>query len=174
MLSTREGYVQALLDIYGLKGENFDNTPERFIRTLNDLMYRDKPSMTSFALKDKAGMIFIKGYVTWSLCPHHLLPVKYTFKIGYIPEERVLGLSKLPRIADYIMSFLPLQEDIPQMILKELEEAIKPKGCGVLVEGEHLCMKMRGVQSENIVAVSSGLRGCFLTEPSAKEEFLLL
>ena len=170
----KEECVKELLYAYRLSGENFEDTPRRFIATLDNLIFRERPKMTTFLVKGKPGMLFIKNYVTWSLCPHHLLPVKYTFKIGYIPEDIVLGLSKLARIADWVMSQLPLQEEIPGMICDFLQEVLNPKGCGVLVQGEHLCMRMRGVQSENTTAISSGLRGVMLTEPSAKEEFLLL
>jgi GTP cyclohydrolase I len=166
--------IEELLNGYCLTGENFEDTPRRFTQTLEDLIFRLKPVMTTFPLRDTSSMILIKDYVAWSLCPHHLLPVKYTFKIGYIPEERVLGLSKLARLADWVMSLLPLQEDIPALILKELEEGVKPKGCGCVVIGEHLCMRMRGVQSENTTAVSTGMRGCFLKEQSCREEFLSL
>jgi len=119
-------------------------------------------------------MIAIKDYVTWGYCPHHLLPVKYTFKIGYVPEEKILGLSKLARIADYCLRDMPVQEEIPGRIAEMIVKAIHPKGTGVLCHGEHLCMQMRGVESEHVNAVNSNLTGCMLDEDSAREEFLLL
>lgn len=167
-------YIRRILDHYNLIGDNFTDTPRRYLETLNSILKRPIPKMTTFPLRGKAGMILIKDYITWSLCPHHLLPVRYKFRIGYIPEDRVLGLSKLARIADYAMSFLPLQEDIPSMICDILDKELYPKGCGVLVHGEHLCMQMRGVESENTKAISTGLRGVFLTEASCREEFLTL
>lgn len=169
-----EQIIRDLLNYYALTGENFDDTPNRVIRTFDSLIHQEFPKLTTFPLKEKPGIILIKDYVTWSFCPHHLLPVKYTFKIGYIPDKRVLGLSKLPRLADWAMRFLPLQEDIPAIILNPLEATLKPKGAGVIVKGEHLCMQMRGVKSECVSAVSSGMRGAFLDEGPAREEFLLL
>lgn len=166
--------AMSILKALELEGPNFEDTPRRFANTLIELTQRDKPKMTTFPLQGKAGMILTKGYITWSLCPHHLLPVRYTFRIGYIPTEKVLGLSKLCRLADWSMSFLPLQEEIPALICNELEEVLKPRGCGVSVKGEHLCMQMRGVQSENTTAISTGLRGCFLNEADCREEFLTL
>ena len=166
--------AQDILTHLDLYGPDFDDTPRRFAATLIELTQKEKPKMTTFPLEGKAGMILIKDYITWSLCPHHLLPVRYTFRIGYIPEKVVLGLSKRCRIADWSMSKLPLQEEVPALICDILEQEIKPKGCGVLVHGEHLCMQMRGVQSENTKAVSTGLRGCFLTEMDCRNEFLTL
>jgi GTP cyclohydrolase I len=174
MLKVKESLIRDLLQAYNLEGENFDDTPRRYIKTFEDLLNRPKPKLTTFPLNGVASMLFIKDYITWSLCPHHLLPVRYTCKIGYIPEQKVLGLSKLCRIADYVMSALPLQEEIPGMIHAVLKFAISPKGCGVIITGEHLCMRMRGVQSENTTAVSSGMYGVFFTEAKAREEFLTL
>lgn len=166
--------IRELLDRYRLEGENYEDTPRRYIHFFEDLLLRPKPTLTTFPLKGKPGMILIKNYVTWSLCPHHLLPVKYTIKIGYIPSNRVLGLSKLGRIADWVMSLLPLQEEISALICKELEDCLQPKGTGVLVTGEHLCMQMRGVKASNSIAVSDNMTGCFLEEGSTREEFLTL
>lgn len=170
----KEGAVRDLLNIYDLHGENFEETPRRYIQTLDGLTQRDKPRFTTFPLRVKASMIIVKDYVTWSLCPHHLLPVRYTCKIGYIPKERVLGLSKLPRIADWVMSLLPLQEEVPAMICEELDLILKPRGCGCIVSGEHFCMRMRGVQSEEAISTSSAMMGDFLNDGPSREEFLLL
>jgi len=166
--------TENLLNHYDLHGPNFDGTPERVQRMLNEFFNTPKPNMTTFPLEGKAGMIVVKDHTAWSFCPHHLLPVRYIFKIGYIPEERVLGLSKLARVADYVVTRLPLQEDAAEMVADIIEEAIHPKGIGVVVDGEHLCMKMRGVRSTNATAHSSFLTGCFLIEQSCREEFLSL
>ena len=119
-------------------------------------------------------MIVVNDHECWSFCPHHLLPVKYMVKVGYIPEKMVLGLSKLARITDAMMRRLPLQEDLPEMIAEPIINTIQPKGLGVVVKGEHLCMKMRGVESSHAFATNSFMHGVFMDDMKARQEFLKL
>lgn len=165
---------QQILDILNYSGVNFDDTPARVARMMLKFHEPITYNTTSFPLSQKGGMIVVKNHECWSMCPHHLLPVKYICKMAYVPEERVLGLSKLAWIADDLMREMPLQEELPAMIGKRIIEAITPKGVGVIVHGEHLCMRMRGVESSHAEAVSSFLSGCFMTEHSCREEFMLL
>jgi len=153
---------------------NFEDTPQRVARMWKSFLQPKQFKMTSFPLEQKGGMIVVKNHECWSFCPHHLLPVKYICTIGYIPERRVLGLSKLAWIADDCMRDLPLQESLPEMIGRRIIEAINPKGVGVIIKGEHLCMRMRGVESTTAEAVSSFMSGIFLTDSKAREEFLTL
>lgn len=153
---------------------NFADTPKRVARLWKNFLTPPIYNMTDFPIRQKGGMIIVKNHECWSFCPHHLLPVRYVCKMAYIPEDKVLGLSKLAWIADDCMRFLPLQEELPSLIGKAIDEAIHPKGVGVVVHGEHLCMRMRGVESSHAEAVSTFMSGIFLTDHKAREEFLIL
>lgn len=168
--------VRHLLGALKLEGPNFEDTPERVMKLWMDFLYPKKLNLTKFPIEGKASITLIKNYKAWGFCPHHLLPILYTFRIGYLPDEKigVLGLSKLARVADYVLSSLPLQEDIPEMISGIIQEAIRPQGIGIVVVGEHYCMKIRGVEAHETQAVNSYMTGIFLTEPAAKNEFLIL
>jgi len=177
MSDKREGLIKEFLDMSGCHGKfdaNYMQTPRRFISVWNAIRNVEAPQMKCFPLKGKASLILIKGYEAWSMCPHHLLPVKYTFKIGYIPQAKVVGLSKLPRLADYVLRCFPLQEEIANEVTHRLDEALDPKGAGCIVHGEHLCMQMRGIKSPCITAASSSFTGIFLLLESSRHEFLAL
>lgn len=149
------------LDEYGLRGEDFNGTPERVSRMWDTFFNEDAScNMVSFPTSKDAGIICIKDYHFWSFCPHHLLPVKYVAKIGYIPSSRAFGLSKLGRAAMCVAKRLPLQEDIARLIAEQLM-SIKPKGVAVVVNGEHLCMQMRGIKDPCVNAVSDYYSGVF-------------
>jgi len=169
-----EKKIHEILMYYNCTDENFSDTPQRFKKVLECCLRGKAPKLPTFPLQGKASLILIKEYIGWSFCPHHLLPVKYTFKVGYIPHRRVLGLSKLGRIADFALIGFPLQEEVADRVVQMIEDAIDPKGSGCIAVGEHLCMRMRGVKQPCVIAVSSCFRGVLLTEPSTKEEFLNL
>ncbi len=173
-----ELHTSGLIEALGFnsKDPNFLETSKRVARMWKAFREIPYPNLTSFPLEGKGGMILIKDHITHSFCPHHLLPVEYKCKIGYVPEKDVLGLSKLARIADYCVSDLPLQEDVAERIGKMLEDAIKPKGVGVIIEGVHMCMRMRGVESPCSKAVSTYMSGIFLdtTKYHTREEFMNL
>ena len=162
--------IQRILNIHKLKNPNFDGTPERVERMWKEFFDVQKPNMTVFPT-DCNEMLVVKNHITWGFCPHHLLPVKYTFRIGYIPRGLVVGLSKLPKLANYYVTFLPLQEDLPGLICNALEELLKPQGVGCSVEGMHLCMVMRGVRSPCVEAIVTKLKGIILLNPSTHDEF---
>ena len=166
--------TELFLQQYRLKGVNFEETLTRVSKMWDVFFGLKKPEMKSFPLEGKPGMIIVKDHIAWSFCPHHLLPVKYTFKIGYIPNKRVLGLSKPARIADWICTQLPLQEEIAYKVCEEIEQAIEPKGVACVVQGEHLCMRMRGVESDHSNAVSSFVSGVFLISEATRMEFMRL
>lgn len=169
-----EDLVKRLLDYYSLKGQNFNETPQRVKRFYDSLLRVKEPVLKSFSLRGKPGMILIRDHISWSMCPHHLLPVRYRFKIGYIPSKKVLGLSKPARIADYVCSMLYLQEEMAYEIVKRIDEILDPKGCGCIVQGEHMCMQMRGIRSPCVSAVSSFMSGVFLISEATRQEFIQL
>ncbi len=164
--------VKKMLQGLNLQGPNFQETPERVGRMFEEFRTLPRPKLTTFPLEGPPGLIAIKDHVSWGFCPHHLLPVKYTFKVGYIPHRQVLGLSKLARICDWTLTDLPLQEEIAYRVVKILEEELDPKGSGCILQGEHFCMRIRGVKSENCATISSYLKGMFLGDQSTKMEFL--
>ncbi len=160
---------------FDLKDPNFRQTPERVKRMWTTFCTPEPFTPTTFPLKEKTrGIIILKDHVTWGFCPHHLLPVEYTFRIGYLPSDRVLGLSKLARLANSITSTMPLQEDIAPSVVNWLNQLLHPKGCGCTVHGKHFCTRIRGVQSPCAEAVTSVQSGIFLTDQSCRDEFLNL
>ena len=169
-----EELTQAFLDQYDFQGPNFDGTPERVARMWETFLNVETPTLTTFPVEGTPGLILIKDHISWGFCPHHLLPVKYTFRIGYIPHHQVLGLSKLARIADFVCAQLLIQEDMPSVIGEMIKMAIDPLAVGVIINGEHQCMQMRGVKSTCVSASSSYLSGAFLREDSARMEFMTL
>ncbi len=168
-------WPKQFLKDFSLEGPNFIDTPIRIYRMWDNFFKEDSTiDLTTFPLKGKAGMIIFKDHEDWGFCPHHLLPVKYTFKIGYIPRDKVLGASKPLRIANRVLRGLPLQEEIGEMIASQIQKEIETRGVGVIIKGEHLCMRMRGVESPCSSMVTTFMLGCFLDDPAAREEFLLL
>ncbi len=166
-----EKLFRSFLDQNDLDGANFDDTPKRVAAVWDSFLHVPRPEMRAFPTTSNQ-MAVLKNYITWGFCPHHLLPVEYTFKIGYIPQDRVVGLSKLARLADYHLSKLPLQEDIGDMIVNDLHEVLKPLGVGCRITGRHLCIGMRGVKSPCAEFVTTALKGMILINPASHDEFL--
>ena len=123
---------------------------------------------------DNQDMIIVKDINYYSLCEHHLLPFMGKVHVGYIPNGKVLGLSKIPRIIDIYARRLQLQEQLTHQIAQGITEFLNPKGVGVVVEGEHMCMRMRGVQKQNASMQTSSMTGVFRKEKKTREEFLNL
>ncbi|HEX8965680.1 MAG TPA: GTP cyclohydrolase I FolE [Patescibacteria group bacterium] len=117
-------------------------------------------------------MIVVKDIEMYSTCEHHMLPFFGKCHIGYIAEGKVLGVSKLARIVDMFASRLQLQERLTEQIAHAVMEAVHPSGVGVVIEAQHLCMMMRGVEKQNSVMVTSALLGNFRANSSTREEFL--
>ena len=123
---------------------------------------------------DNQDMIIVKDINYYSLCEHHLLPFMGKVHVGYIPNGKVLGLSKIPRIIDIYARRLQLQEQLTHQIAQGITEFLNPKGVGVVIEGEHMCMRMRGVQKQNASMQTSSMTGIFRKEKKTREEFLNL
>ncbi len=119
-------------------------------------------------------MVVVKGVEFYSMCEHHLLPFFGQVHIGYIPKRKVLGLSKFARIVEMYARRLQIQERLATQIADAIEEVVEPEGVGVVVEGVHLCMMMRGVEKQHSSAVTSAMRGVFRTDAKTREEFLSL
>lgn len=119
-------------------------------------------------------MVIVKDIEFYSLCEHHLLPFFGKCHIAYIPDTKIIGLSKLARITDHFARRLQLQERMTTQIAESLHDVLQPLGVGVILEGMHLCMMMRGVQKQNSYAVTSALRGRFKSDSKTRNEFMNL
>tara|TARA_Y100000996_G_scaffold396385_1_gene362435 strand:+ start:7530 stop:8078 length:549 start_codon:yes stop_codon:yes gene_type:complete len=123
---------------------------------------------------DNQDMIIVKDINYYSLCEHHLLPFMGKVHVGYIPNGKVLGLSKIPRIVDMFARRLQLQERLTHQIANSINNFLKPKGVAVVAEGQHLCMQMRGVEKQNSTMQTSSMTGIFMKENKTRKEFLNL
>ena len=119
-------------------------------------------------------MIIVKNIELYSMCEHHILPFFGKCHIGYVPEEKFIGLSKIARIVDVFARRLQIQERLTKEIGESIMKYTNAKGVGVVIEAQHLCMMMRGVQKQNSVMTTSVMLGCMRDEASARAEFLAL
>ena len=119
-------------------------------------------------------MVVVRDIDFFSLCEHHLLPFYGKCHVAYIPHERVVGLSKIPRLVEVFSRRLQVQERLTVQIAETLMDKLNPQGVAVVVEARHLCMMMRGVETPNAVAVTSSMHGVFLSQQQTREEFLTL
>lgn len=119
-------------------------------------------------------MVVVRDVDFYSLCEHHLLPFFGKCHLAYIPDHKIIGLSKLPRIVEMYARRLQVQERLTKQIADTIFEAINPLGVAVVMEAEHLCMQMRGVEKQNSVAVTSTMLGVFRESPVTRSEFLEL
>jgi GTP cyclohydrolase I len=154
-------------------------SPQRVARSLRYLTcgYRqDVDKVLNGALYSVAydEMVIVKDIEMFSLCEHHLLPFFGRCHVAYIPDKKVIGLSKIPRLVDVFAHRLQVQERLTNQIAETIMEKIKPQGVGVVIEARHLCMIMRGVEKQNSVAVTSAMLGVFRDEQETREEFLSL
>lgn len=153
-------------------------TPERVEKAMTFLTqgYHQNPQeiLTSALFDvDYDEMVMVRDIEMFSLCEHHMLPFFGKVHIAYIPNGKVVGLSKLPRLVDVFARRLQVQERMTREIAQALQEAISPQGVGVVVEARHLCMMMRGVEKQNSSTVTSSMSGVFL-EDKTRAEFLSL
>jgi GTP cyclohydrolase IA len=119
-------------------------------------------------------MVMVRDIEMYSLCEHHLLPFFGKAHVGYIPDGRIVGLSKLPRIVDHFARRLQVQERLTEQIAAAVEFVLEPLGVGVVIEADHLCMMMRGVEKQNSKTITSALRGVFRDDARTRDEFLSL
>jgi GTP cyclohydrolase I len=176
-----EDAVRAMLSQIGEDPgrEGLLKSPQRVAQTLRFLTsgYRqDLDQVLNGALYSVAydEMVVVKDIEVFSLCEHHLLPFFGRCHVGYIPTEKVIGLSKIPRLVDVFARRLQVQERLTNQIAKTIMQKINPLGVGVVIEARHLCMIMRGVEKQNSVAVTSAMLGVFRDCQETREEFLSL
>jgi len=159
--------------------EGLSHTPHRVHRAYEYLTkgYREDPD----TLLNKAlftvtydEMVIVKDIEMFSLCEHHLLPFFGKVHVAYIPNGKVIGLSKIPRLIEIFSRRLQIQERLTTQIAETIQKAIEPQGVGVVIEARHLCMMMRGVEKQHSAAVTSSMLGCFREEQETRNEFLSL
>jgi GTP cyclohydrolase I len=154
-------------------------TPQRVaesMRFLTSGYQQNVDEVLNGALFDVAydEMVIVKDIEIFSLCEHHLLPFFGRCHVAYIPTDKVIGLSKIPRLVDIFARRLQVQERLTTQIAQTIMEKINPLGVGVIIEAKHLCMIMRGVEKQNSVAVTSAMLGIFRKKMETREEFLSL
>jgi GTP cyclohydrolase I len=159
--------------------EGLLRTPERVARSLAWLTRgydSDARAVIGEALFEETheSMVMVRDIEMYSMCEHHMLPFFGKVHIAYIPNGRIVGLSKLPRLVDVFARRLQVQERLTEQIAEAVEDVLEPHGVGVVVEAAHLCMMMRGVEKQNSKTITSALRGRFRECPMTRDEFLRL
>jgi GTP cyclohydrolase I len=159
--------------------EGLVRTPDRVHRAYQHLVkgYKeDADAMLKKALftVDYDEMVIVKDVEMFSLCEHHMLPFFGKVHVAYIPNGKVIGLSKIPRLIEIFSRRLQIQERLTTQIAETIQSAIQPQGVGVVIEARHLCMMMRGVEKQHSAAVTSSMLGCFRDEQETRSEFLSL
>ena len=161
------------------KREGLVKTPDRYAKALEYLTsgYKVCPkSVINDAIfhEQYDEMVVVKDIEIYSLCEHHMLPFFGRAHIAYIPDGKIVGLSKVPRMVDVFCRRLQVQERLTTEIASTLDELLKPRGVGVVIEARHLCMMMRGVEKQNSSMITSSMHGDFRNNDSTRKEFLSL
>jgi GTP cyclohydrolase I len=182
--STTDEYAELVARQLALIGENPDRqgltkTPERVATAMEWLTqgYRMSPAdVVGDALFEEShqSMVLVRDIEMYSMCEHHMLPFFGKCHVAYIPNGKIVGLSKLPRIVEVFARRLQVQERLTEEIAQAIDDVLKPAGVGVVIEAVHLCMMMRGVEKQNSKTLTSALRGSFRDDARTRDEFLRL
>jgi GTP cyclohydrolase I len=159
--------------------EGLLRTPERVQKAFEHLTrgYKEDPETllkNALFTVNYDEMVIVKDVEMFSLCEHHMLPFFGKVHVAYIPNGKVIGLSKIPRLIELFSRRLQIQERLTTQIAETIQKVIQPQGVGVVVEARHLCMMMRGVEKQHSAAVTSSMLGCFREEQETRTEFLSL
>jgi GTP cyclohydrolase IA len=155
--------------------EGLEETPRRVADALAELLTPQPFRATTFPNDEGYDELIVARAIPFhSLCMHHLLPFHGVAHVAYLPGEQIIGLSKLGRVVEFFSRDLQIQERLTTQIADWLESELKPKGVGVVLEAEHLCMSLRGVQKLGAQTVTSALRGLVRDDPRTRQEFLAL
>ena len=157
--------------------EGMVDTPRRAAKALHFITqgYRqDLEDLINGAVftSDTDEMVIVRNIEMYSLCEHHILPFIGKCHVAYIPNGKVIGLSKIARIVDYFARRLQIQEKLTKEVAQCVDTAIDAQGVGVVIEAQHMCMMMRGVQKQNSIMTTSCMLGTFRSQPQTREEFL--
>jgi len=159
--------------------EGLASTPSRVARAMEFLTQGYRSSAEEVVgegifREEHDNMIMVRDIELYSLCEHHMLPFFGKAHVAYIPNGKIVGLSKIPRIVDVYARRLQVQERLTEQVAEGLCRVLNPKGVGVVIEASHLCMMMRGVEKQNSKTITSALRGAFREDPKTRDEFLRL
>jgi GTP cyclohydrolase IA len=159
--------------------EGLIKTPERVAKSMGFLTngYKENPSeilRSAMFTESYSQMVLVKDIELYSLCEHHMLPFFGKAHIAYIPNGHIVGLSKIPRIVDVFARRLQVQERLTDEIKDCLQDTLNPKGVAVVIEAQHLCMQMRGVQKQHSSTTTSAFSGIFLKDEKTRSEFMTL
>jgi GTP cyclohydrolase I len=181
MLSAYEDSVRVQLELLGEHPdrEGLVKTPGRVARSMAFLTQgyqQDARTVIGDAMfeEEHSNMILVRDIELYSMCEHHMLPFFGKAHIAYIPDGKIVGLSKLARVVDIFARRLQVQERLTVEIAQALTDVLKPRGVGVVIEAAHLCMMMRGVQKQNSTTVTSAVLGTFREDSKTRDEFLRL
>tara|TARA_B100000902_G_scaffold67967_1_gene74093 strand:- start:1413 stop:1976 length:564 start_codon:yes stop_codon:yes gene_type:complete len=173
--------IKVLLEELGedSKREGLLKTPERVSKSLSFLTngYQKDPSdilKSAIFKEDCSQMVLVKDIEVYSLCEHHMLPFFGKAHVAYIPNGAIVGLSKIPRVVDVFSRRLQVQERLTEEIQDCLHENLNPKGVAVVIEAQHLCMQMRGVQKQHSTTTTSSFSGIFMNDEKTRAEFMNL
>jgi GTP cyclohydrolase I len=171
-----EQAVKTLLESIGqdTTREGLQDTPKRYVRFLKEFTNPPKFNMTTFDAEDNDEMVIVDNIPFFSLCEHHLAPFFGTAAIAYIPDNKIVGLSKLPRTLDHFSRQPQNQERITQQVAAFLMKELKPKGVAVIIKARHLCVEMRGVKKHDTWTTTSAMKGAFKDNQTTRQEFLQL
>ena len=176
-----EANTKNLLELLGEdpSREGLVNTPKRVAKAWDFLTKGYNENLDDLINNaifegESKDMVIVKNIEFYSLCEHHMIPFYGKAHIGYIPDGKIIGLSKLARITDLFSQRLQVQERLTNQIAQCLQEVLKPRGVEVVLEGKHFCMLSRGVQKQNSIATSSSMLGIFREKESTRNEFLKL
>ena len=180
---TREEAEAAIRTIIHWVGDNPEregllDTPSRVVRAYSEHFagYQDDPvEILSRTFEEVAGydeLVVLKGIRLESHCEHHMLPIIGVAHVGYLPDRRVVGISKLARVVEVYAKRLQIQEKLTAQIARAIQDALKPRGVAVVIEAEHHCMSTRGVHKPGVSMITSQLLGIFQTDSALKQEFM--
>ena len=156
-----------------LTDESLRDTPRRVARAYAELLTAEPFTATTFPNENGYDeLVVVRDIPFHSLCEHHLLPFKGSAHVAYLPGERILGISKLARVIEHFARDMQVQERLTQQVADWLTEALHPRGVGVVLEAEHLCMTLRGVQKPGAITVTSALTGSLRSDARTRQEFL--
>lgn len=176
----RPGAVRAAADLLAalgadLSADGLRETPRRMVDAYIELLTPQRFRTTTFPNEEGYDeLVLVRSIPFHSLCMHHMLPFHGIAHIGYLPAERIVGLSKLARVVEHFARDLQVQERLTTQIADWIQEELVPKGVGVVLEAEHLCMSLRGVQKFGTTTVTSTLLGQVRDDPRTRQEFLAL
>ncbi|MDD2452046.1 GTP cyclohydrolase I FolE [Sulfurovum sp.] len=180
-MNRQEEFEQAVTKVLELIGEDpqregLIKTPARVAKALDFLTsgyHQDPKEILSQALFTSSNdeMVLVRDIEFYSMCEHHILPIIGRAHVAYIPDGKVVGLSKIPRIVNVFARRLQIQEQMTEQIADAISETINPKGVAVVLHARHMCMEMRGVEKINSTTVSSALRGLFKSDERTRNEF---